>query len=294
MNFDKSFIRIRRRRLLEIFDLSLKVIRRYPGEFILYLTLGALMMTVINVAITYRIRDGGTWQSSAYSFWTNLVLILIEAQVGTMFVTSFLGKAMFESRPTWQNVIQAVISSWLPMLWTQGFLRGVLLLLLMIGFANLTSNDLTSSIVVAWLVSIPFLLVRVFRPYAPEIIILERTPMFSKASNVISLRKRSKSLHSAVTGDSISLAALTVIFGVLLVLIVYAGIAMTLQLLGLVDDEFWVLVNVAWPVALWLVCGVFAVIRFLSYIDNRIRQEGWEVELLIRAEATKMETEATA
>jgi hypothetical protein len=42
------------------------------------------------------------------------------------------------------------------------------------------------------------------------------------------------------------------------------------------------------PLALWLVVGYFTVVRFLSYLDLRIRREGWEVELLMRAERTRL------
>jgi hypothetical protein len=36
------------------------------------------------------------------------------------------------------------------------------------------------------------------------------------------------------------------------------------------------------------VAAYFSVVRFLSYLDLRIRHEGWEVELLMRAEALRM------
>ena len=41
------------------------------------------------------------------------------------------------------------------------------------------------------------------------------------------------------------------------------------------------------PLAAWLVVGYFAVVRFLCYLDLRIRREGWEVELLLRAEGAR-------
>jgi hypothetical protein len=42
------------------------------------------------------------------------------------------------------------------------------------------------------------------------------------------------------------------------------------------------------PTAIWLVASFFAVARYLSYLDLRIRREGWEVELQIRAEAARL------
>ena len=50
---------------------------------------------------------------------------------------------------------------------------------------------------------------------------------------------------------------------------------------------------VVWPVSVWLTAGFFSIVRFLTYIDLRIRQEGWEVELRIRAEALKLEQGAS-
>ena len=40
--------------------------------------------------------------------------------------------------------------------------------------------------------------------------------------------------------------------------------------------------------ATWIVIGYFAVVRFLSYLDLRIRSEGWEVELAMRAEGSRI------
>ncbi len=39
------------------------------------------------------------------------------------------------------------------------------------------------------------------------------------------------------------------------------------------------------PLALWLVVIYATVARFLNYLDLRIRREGWEVELRVRAAA---------
>ena len=49
------------------------------------------------------------------------------------------------------------------------------------------------------------------------------------------------------------------------------------------------MIHVVVPVALWTVAGFMAVVRFLSYMDLRIRNEGWEVELLLRAAAERLQ-----
>ena len=44
----------------------------------------------------------------------------------------------------------------------------------------------------------------------------------------------------------------------------------------------------ALPLACWMVAIYLNVVRFLRYLDLRIRHEGWEVELRMRAEANRM------
>ena len=50
----------------------------------------------------------------------------------------------------------------------------------------------------------------------------------------------------------------------------------------------WLMTTILFPLALWLLTAYVAVYRFLSYLDLRIRLEGWEVELKIRAEANRL------
>ena len=42
------------------------------------------------------------------------------------------------------------------------------------------------------------------------------------------------------------------------------------------------------PISMWMAAGFLSIVRFLNYLDVRIEMEGWEAELLIRAEAEKM------
>jgi hypothetical protein len=39
---------------------------------------------------------------------------------------------------------------------------------------------------------------------------------------------------------------------------------------------------------LWAVVGFTTVLRFLSYLNLRIRREGWDVELQVRAERARL------
>jgi hypothetical protein len=43
------------------------------------------------------------------------------------------------------------------------------------------------------------------------------------------------------------------------------------------------------PAAMWI-CALYATVaRYLNYLDQRIRYEGWEVELKLRAEGRRLE-----
>ena len=42
------------------------------------------------------------------------------------------------------------------------------------------------------------------------------------------------------------------------------------------------------PLAVWLTVAFFTVVRFLSYLDLRIRREGWEVWLKLHSEADRL------
>jgi len=48
------------------------------------------------------------------------------------------------------------------------------------------------------------------------------------------------------------------------------------------------LIEFGWPLALWFVAGFMTIVRFLQYLDLRIRQEGWEVELRMRAAGARI------
>jgi hypothetical protein len=46
------------------------------------------------------------------------------------------------------------------------------------------------------------------------------------------------------------------------------------------------------PLNCWLIATWATVFRFLGYIDSRIRLEGWEIDLRLRAEAERLEAAA--
>jgi hypothetical protein len=136
--------------------------------------------------------------------------------------------------------------------------------------------------------------VRAARPFAPEILVLERTNLLKgKSSNATpSYALRNKWLHSMQFSDN---------FGahLLLSLIAMMGVAclsISLVLLAGVISKNWTwsewvdLLGI--PIACWIIAIWMTIIRFLLYMNTRIQTEGWEVELKFKAESERL-AEAT-
>ena len=142
----------------------------------------------------------------------------------------------------------------------------VLLLLLLVGYASA---------------------VRAVRPFINEIVLLERNPLTSHSQHVTTVGRRSQMLHGG-GGQSLFRWLSSCVLGVLLTMSVYG----TMYFVASVARADWsqgaLLIRYLMPLAMWIVAGFFTVFRFLSYLDARIRQEGWEVELHLRAEAARM------
>jgi len=124
-------------------------------------------------------------------------------------------------------------------------------------------------------------------PYLSEVILLERNPLFGPRSR-LTTRRRAEALHSGARGNLFArwMIALNV------AAVLGGGFALLLWYIrGLAgghwdfDPQFW---TVLVPAAAWIVAAYFAVVRYLSYLDLRIRREGWEVELQIRAAAARL------
>jgi hypothetical protein len=133
---------------------------------------------------------------------------------------------------------------------------------------------------------------------------LEQNPLLARGSAAITVARRSGHLHAPYSGDLfvrwIGSAAIGVFLAalVLFTAIVFMGylisdwpISSNSDEGGMTPNFDWFKLQVVYPACLWLVVIFFAVVRFLSYLDLRIRHEGWEVELLMRAEAQRLATQ---
>jgi hypothetical protein len=131
-------------------------------------------------------------------------------------------------------------------------------------------------------------LMRAFRPFMNEIVLLERNPLTSRNRQVMTVGRRSTMLHGPSTGDLFFRWCGSALIGICLMLSIYG----TFLFLSGVFLQDWTqspfMVQFCLPLAMWITALYFTVVRFLTYLDVRIRQEGWEVELRLRAEAIRL------
>jgi hypothetical protein len=143
---------------------------------------------------------------------------------------------------------------------------------------------------------------RAFRPYINEIVLLERNPLRSSNPSTITINRRSSHLHGPYSGDLLvrwlGCAGIALLLAVLawMTVVVIQGVLISdwpwnvsmVPPVEVTSNLDWFKLQVAYPLCIWSVVAFMSVVRFLSYLDLRIRHEGWEVELLMRAEAMRL------
>jgi hypothetical protein len=267
VQLDKTGIVIRERDWLETLDLALQVIRRHGPQLLAALAAGALPAAALNYLLLGGFLDPQDLQEDTpvgYCF-LELLLMVVELPVATAFVTLYLGGAMFMRRRTPRELLGEFVGSLPQLAWFTLLLR--------------------APVFVGWLVAY------CGWPYLNEVILLERNPLFGRKDRVATFR-RASDLHSGFQGEFLG--------GALGGLIVTAGLIVSLtwslwNLRGTLTGDWrldWALYAFVAPCVAWLVAGYFAVVRFLGYLNLRIRREGWEVELRLRAERARLTAEA--
>jgi len=107
---------------------------------------------------------------------------------------------------------------------------------------------------------------------------------------VVCFQRRSTSLHyrQGAVDWLFGQGVVSLLLGLFLGLAFYAGLLQLDKILNIQANSEWSYAAWYWLVALWLSVGFLCVARFLFYIDTRIRQEGWGVELRMRSESRRI------
>ncbi|QDT02947.1 hypothetical protein K227x_13260 [Rubripirellula lacrimiformis] len=297
MQLDQTHVVIRLRTLSEIGDLALVMIRRYPAALLVGFVLGALPWAILNAAILswipivesgYGLDDEEAMSEIIrYLAWMALLVVAQTPAAGVL-TTVYLGQAVFEKRPTWSAVFAEAKRQFGRWFWTLGVVRMAVpaMVVCLIRWGQPASAFWDVLVPVSLLIWIA--VVRSSRPFLPEILLLEQCPIRSPDELVITARRRSTSLHGPMGGDlSGRFIAVSLVLGVLLLSVLYSLMwARGISIGNWAFLDLWVLLLI-YPVALWTVAGISVLVRLLNYLDTRIRLEGWEVELAVRAEAIR-------
>ncbi|RUL86168.1 hypothetical protein [Tautonia sociabilis] len=260
MALDRTLVQIRERSYPDILDLALVVIRHRPGTIGATAAAGIAPWAALNA---WLLREAGEIRALGH-LWA----IMLEAPIATAPLTIVLGGLMFGSKQRPSRVIATMLGRLMPMILYQFLLRSILI----------------GTVALAWLVPTRM-------AFANEVILLERGRWWKVWS-------RSTDLTADRSGDLFGQWLAELVFGSSFVMAFWLA---TGQIAGVFEGELtWAqpevdLVFNGWMIlGIWIVVAFLSVVRFLTYIDQRIRLEGWEVELRLRAVGRTMREELEA
>ena len=312
MQLDNTRITVRERSLPEILDLALHVIREYFQPWLLTTLWVIVPLALLNYGLI------GWMAAPSYVgyvdgevplrfLWNLTLLVYLESPLVSAVSVAYLGPAVFLEQRSIRQVLADSLRRAPQLVISQLLIRGILpawLLLLIVNVNYRYEFNVGIEGVLLPLLALYASIFRMVRPYISEIILLERLPWRSANPAEMTLGKRSSSLHSPYAGDLFVRFVLVCMLGVLLWVALCASTWIVLMFLLEAGDLTFVDIvrrltegqlefrpyhaQLAYPAILWLIAAYFSVVRFLDYLDLRIRHEGWEVELLMRAEALRL------
>ena len=265
MKLDHTFIAIRERGILEICDLALQVIRDHFKPLVLLLIFGALPWIVADWLITgWLVTDIFRFDYGPTYYWMTFLLVVSQAQVGTTFITYYLGQAMFVGRPGIRQTIRGTFRVSPYFFWIHGIVRLVVPILFLGWLTRYADEDVLfglSLFVLPLLVAIT-MLVRGLRPFVSEMLLLEKTPISVTEPGKVNFKRRSQSLHAAASSDLFGRALVTSLF---LIPMTFAFFAMYVTIdstLNLQANSEISLFAYYWIAALWMSAAFAAVVHF--------------------------------
>ncbi len=300
MQLDRTEIVVRARSALELLDLSLQVLKRHAGPIAISSALIGLPLLVVDVlAVAWMLREDTLlaadrldapltamrWRHS----WHLILLFAMQFPLVSLPTSIFLGNQIFYEPISLLGLVRRL---W-PMAAKSLFILGCLRLGL-VGLAMELFVDRSSTfdpLVEFWFVFVVAgvaILFRALWPFAPEIIGLELCPLRAKQAGEITYATRSRGLHRYMVSENLARFMGASFFAVLMCLTL---IGAQMFVIGASTGRWqWnaYFDHIGLPLTMWLVGLFMAVFRFLSYLDSRIRLEGWELELRLKAEAARM------
>jgi hypothetical protein len=255
MGYEQTRIRIRERSGLELLDLSLRVIRRWPRPIGLAAVAGIAPFAAVDAWLLATTE-------LPVPLW--LGLLVLQFPWATAPLTVVLGGLLFGETPRVSQVVRRLANGFFAMILVQLIVRGLLL-----------ATVLLYPIVPSRLA------------FTNEVILLERARGFR------SLR-RSWNLSRNREGDLFVSWLIHLAYGALFVVCFTLGTTVLARSIVQTEttwDSVWdtEMLGPRTQLAVWLAIAFFGVVRFLTYIDQRNRIEGWSVDLSLRAVGRALE-----
>jgi hypothetical protein len=248
---DRTLIQIRERPFLDVLDLSLHVIRSRPLELAVPALIGIAPFAALN---SWLLADPG------FPTFGWMALLILEVPWATAPLTLVIGDLMFGIPARPRHLARTLFAS-IPALILSQLIVRALFLLCFIFYPVMPSRH----------------------PFLNEVILLERT-------GPIEHFKRSRVLSRGYEGELLMRwlvqLALGATFAVCLLMSartiggVLIGNELTWNSPGVTDRN-----GLLFQAAVWIA----VVYRFFSYIDRRIRLEGWELAQRLKAAARSLE-----
>jgi len=296
VQLDRTHVVIRARTLSEIGDLAMILIRNYPAASICGFIVGMLPWMLMNllligwmpiVQFNLGIYDDEMDSELSRYLLLMVTLVILQAPIAGVLTTTLIGRAVFEQGVTWRSSLTELRKMFWRLFWVLGVVRGPIPLMILIasnwGQGLAPWREIVFPI--ACLFAVGFQRGR--RPFLPEILLLERCPLRAKMKGVITVGRRAAALHGPLTGELIG-RFITV--SLMLCVLSLAAFQTMLSIRGVLFGQWdWgpIVYTIFIPLSLWFAAALSTLIRFLSYLDTRIRLEGWEVDLAIRAETQR-------
>ncbi|MBL8827956.1 MAG: hypothetical protein JNM18_13345 [Planctomycetaceae bacterium] len=286
MQLDRTRITIRERGIFEIYDLALRVIHGHAGAILGYWLIGAGVFTLLNtwlLAGRWSPPTEGTLQGDYY--WQLCLLLIWELPLATAPLTLYLGKTLFLEHPTPGQVMRSLADRAAQLFVIHILMRGLFYFCSV--WAYVARADEGAVIFFGFFAVLVTAACYFFWPYANEVLLLEANPLRRKKGRTSTIA-RILSLHGYASGEVIARSFFALIVGsMLLVSFCVALEQLYVKAMLAAEVDTW-LQMVCVQLAFWLTAGFFTVVRFLSYLDIRIRIEGWEIELLLKAEGERI------
>ena len=303
MQLDQTHVAVRVRTLSEIGDLALVLLNRYPTTLLVGFLIGAAPWIIANALLLYWIPiteaqfglndSEATSELLRYGIWMALLVFLQTPAAGVV-TTIYLGQAVFEHRPTWQSAMRIARQQFWRWSFCLGIRRLAIPALFLAGIRLFQPVDWAYDGFVPAAIFLFVMVIRAGRPFLPEMILLEMCPLKSNDKHEITLARRARALHRPAGSDvgsrwlSVAMTLTVLFFGLFYSLVWVRGITTGYWNLGLFT------LLILYPLALWTIGGISVIVRMIAYLDTRIRLEGWDVELAVRAEAMRQFGEEAA